>query len=440
MASESGTREDADLFRRLVEHSLGLMCVHDLDGNLLFVNTAAAQSLGFRVEDGVGWNLRRFLAPSVESEFDGYLARIRDTGADSGLMRVVAKDGKERIWLYRNVLYEEPGKPARVLGHAQDITERIRAEGALRESEQRFRLLADTAPVLIWMSDPGGRCIFLNHRWLEFTGRALEEQLDGGWADSVHPADRDRVVEAHQAAVAARTEFRAEYRLRRADGEYRWVLGRGMSRIEGDGAFAGLVGSCVDVSDIRQAREVLEEARDRLAALVAQRTAELERSNAKLRAEIRHRVRIEEEIARVRRLADERTRGGPASGKSKGRQGVATVLLVENQEDVRHLMRSVLQLHGYRVVDVADSGGALALVAQDQEPVDLLIVDIATPGTGGPALADRLAAAHPGLRTLYMSGAGAAGEPAAVEADAVLLKKPFTMMTLVGKVREALDG
>ena len=145
-------RQDQRLYRELFENSLGLMCIHDLDGVLLIVNPAAAQSLGFRPEDGVGVNMKRFLAPPVQPLFDAYLDRIRHDRSDSGLMRLTARDGSERIWLYRNVLYEEPGTPPRVLGHAQDITDRVRADEALKESERRFRSMADTAPVFIWMS------------------------------------------------------------------------------------------------------------------------------------------------------------------------------------------------------------------------------------------------------------------------------------------------
>ena len=252
-----------DLFRSLVEHSLGLMCVHDLEGHLLFVNQAAAATLGFRAEDGVGWNLRRFLSPSVIDEFDAYLERIRKNGVDSGLMRVMSKDGTERIWRYRNVLDETPGAPPRVLGHAQDVTESVRAEEALKESERRFRLLADTTPILIWMSDASGSCIFVNQPWLDFTGRPDTEQVGEGWTQCIHPDDRHRVVDAYWAAVAARAPFRAEYRLRRVDGEYHWMLGYAVPRVEADGAFAGLVGSCVDVTDERRAREILELSRTR---------------------------------------------------------------------------------------------------------------------------------------------------------------------------------
>src|SRR5690242_15442362 len=131
------------LYRLLVEHSLGLMCIHDLDGVLLVINPAVAQSLGYSVEDGLGRNLKEFLSPSVRPMFDNYLQRIRTNPMDTGLMRLQAKDGTERIWLYRNLRYEEPGSPARVLGHALDITDRIIAERALKQSQKELAKARD---------------------------------------------------------------------------------------------------------------------------------------------------------------------------------------------------------------------------------------------------------------------------------------------------------
>jgi PAS domain S-box-containing protein len=131
------------LYRLLVENSLGLMCIHDLDGVLLVINPAVAQSLGYRMEDGLGRNLRDFLTPSVRPMFDEYLQRIRTNPVDSGLLRLQAKDGSDRVWLYRNVRYEESGSPARVLGHALDITDRILAENALRQSQNALAKARD---------------------------------------------------------------------------------------------------------------------------------------------------------------------------------------------------------------------------------------------------------------------------------------------------------
>jgi two-component system, cell cycle sensor histidine kinase and response regulator CckA len=128
--------QQPSLYRLLVENSLGLMCVHDLDGQLLTINPAAAESLGYRVEDSIGRNIRDFIAPSVRHLFDEYLERIRTNTVDRGAMRLLAQDGTERIWLYRNVRYEESGSPTLVLGHAVDITERIMAERALRQTQE----------------------------------------------------------------------------------------------------------------------------------------------------------------------------------------------------------------------------------------------------------------------------------------------------------------
>jgi len=285
-----------DLYRELFEDSLGLMCVHDLEGVLLIVNPAAARSLGLRPEDGVGVSMKRFLAPDVQPLFDAYLDRVRRNGSDSGLMRLLSRGGTERIWLYRNVLYQEPGTPPRVLGHAQDITERVRAEAALKESERRFRTLADTAPVFIWMSDRDGRCVFVNKPWLDFSGRTLEQDLGYGWAESLHPEDRDRGLAEQARAVENREYFRTEYRMRRADGQYRWMLDTGTPRYDSEGRFDGYLGSCLDVTDARQDREALRMARDELALRVAERTAELSETNLALRLEIEERKRVEEAL------------------------------------------------------------------------------------------------------------------------------------------------
>src|SRR5687768_15741454 len=112
-------------YQHWMENTLGLLCVHDLNGIILEVNTAAAQALGFHPRDGVGRSLRDFLAPSVRPEFIAYLERIRQQPSDSGLMRVMTRHQEERVWFYRNVRYEPPGGEPYILGHAVDITERV---------------------------------------------------------------------------------------------------------------------------------------------------------------------------------------------------------------------------------------------------------------------------------------------------------------------------
>jgi len=126
-------------YRELVEYSLGLICTHDLAGTILSINPAAAESLGYRCEDGIGRNLADFLQPDKRHLFADYLRRIQDHGQDAGLMRVVARNGAVRVWMYRNVLSCQQEQEPYVLGHAIDISERVAAERTLRESEQALR-------------------------------------------------------------------------------------------------------------------------------------------------------------------------------------------------------------------------------------------------------------------------------------------------------------
>ena len=142
-----------------------------------------------------------------------------------------------------------------------DGTDDGRRAEALRESESLFRTMADTAPVMIWMSDTEKRGTFFNKGWLDFTGRPLEEELGEGWTQSVHPEDLDRCLAVCGGAFRARRPFSIDYRMRRGDGQYRWVLDNGVPRHGADGAFLGYIGSCIDITERREAE--LEAARQR---------------------------------------------------------------------------------------------------------------------------------------------------------------------------------
>ncbi|CAG0982851.1 two-component system, NarL family, sensor histidine kinase EvgS [Phycisphaerales bacterium] len=144
------------------------------------------------------------------------------------------------------------------LAVTHDITEHRRAEDALRESEARFRHTADSAPVLIWMSAPDTKRSWFNKRWLEFVGRAMEQEIGDGWAQNVHPEDLDRCVRTYLEAFEARRPFEMEYRLRRHDGEYRWLLDHGAPIFRPRGSFGGYVGTCVDLTDRKRAEQERE--------------------------------------------------------------------------------------------------------------------------------------------------------------------------------------
>jgi PAS domain S-box-containing protein len=130
------------------------------------------------------------------------------------------------------------------------------AEHSLRESEERFRVMADTAPVMIWRSGPDQLCDFFNKPWLDFRGRTLRDEMGDGWTEGVHPEDLDRCLSVYTTAFSRRAPFRMEYRLRQWDGEYHWMLDTGVPRLR-DGTFLGYIGSCIDITERHEAEQAL---------------------------------------------------------------------------------------------------------------------------------------------------------------------------------------
>jgi PAS domain S-box-containing protein len=147
---------------------------------------------------------------------------------------------------------------------AADLIERQQTEDALRHSEQRFRVITDASPVLVWMSGTDKLCYYFNKGWLEFVGRSLEKEIGNGWAENVHPDDFDRCLQVYVSCFDERRPFEMEYRLRHHSGQYRWILDCGVPRYAPDGTFEGYVGGCLDIHDKKEATEI----RERLGAIV----------------------------------------------------------------------------------------------------------------------------------------------------------------------------
>lgn len=147
---------------------------------------------------------------------------------------------------------------------AADLIERTRAEAAVRESEEWFRLMANSAPVTIWMTGADKGCTYVNQAWLDFTGRPVDAALGRGWTEGIHPEDVERSWETYAEAFDRREPFQMEYRARRQDGEFRWVIDTGVPRYKADGSFAGYIGSAMDITERRLAQEALSTVSQRL--------------------------------------------------------------------------------------------------------------------------------------------------------------------------------
>ncbi|HEY6802694.1 MAG TPA: sigma 54-interacting transcriptional regulator [Pyrinomonadaceae bacterium] len=161
-----------------------------------------------------------------------------------------------------------------LLVSSTDVTERVEAQRALQESEERFRKMADTAPVMIWISGADKGCTYFNKQWLDFTGRTTEQECGSGWANGVYPEDYDSCLEIYGSSFDERIPFELEFRLRRNDGEYRWVLGKGTPRFAVDGNFLGYIGSAIDITERKESEVALLKAHEELKNLKNQLEAE----------------------------------------------------------------------------------------------------------------------------------------------------------------------
>jgi PAS domain S-box-containing protein len=267
--AEERLRESEERFRAIFYQAAVGMSQTSIDGEWMLLNDQLCEILGYSRDELVGKKFYDFTHPD---DREASLAAVRKLLAgeiSSSLIekRYIRKDGVTvRVKVYMSLV---PHNEARYLVRVvEDITERILAQEKLRESEERFRTMADAAPVMIWLTGLDKSCIFLNKVWLDFTGRTMEQESGYGWVAGVHPDDRDRCLAIYSSSFEARRSFQLEYRLRRADGEYRWLLDNGVPRFAISGVFEGYIGSCIDITERKYAEELKEELqreRERLA-------------------------------------------------------------------------------------------------------------------------------------------------------------------------------
>jgi PAS domain S-box-containing protein len=250
----------------IVESSNDAIVSKNLKGIIVSWNAAAQRLFGYSEAEAIGKPITMLIPPELQDEEEFLLQRLTAGEHVERFETVrVVKDGRRvAVALTISPVRDSAGNIVGYSEIARDITDRKRAEQVLRESEERFRLVANSAPVLIWMSGADKLGNFFNQGWLSFTGRSLEDEVGKGWLSGVHPEDLERRLEIYSASFEGRVDFEMEYRLRRFDGEYRWIVDYGVPRFESDGTFCGYIGSCVDITERKSSEESLQSLSGRL--------------------------------------------------------------------------------------------------------------------------------------------------------------------------------
>ncbi len=310
----------------------GLALSHRDNGKLIDINESFERMFGFTRDELLGHSGLELGIITRAADRDRAIHQIRTTGSLKDFEAPARRKNTEEfpvsvtaesldiagepciLMIVRDITERYRARQAMQLAHddlerrvAQRTADLERANQALRESEHRFRNMADNSPMLLWIDGTDGACQFLNKSWLTFTGRTMEQELGWGWVESVHPDDRQRCLEGFTHARQTRDPYEIEYRLCRGDGEYRWILDASIPRFTPDGEFAGYMGSCIDVTERRAAEQLLRETARELERRVHERTAELARSNARLTDEVAERKLANQQLlayqAKLRALA-----------------------------------------------------------------------------------------------------------------------------------------
>jgi PAS domain S-box-containing protein len=256
--------EITGLLAAIVASSDDAIISKSLDGIITSWNKSAERIFGYTPEEAIGQPITLIIPPERHGEESDILARLR-RGERVDHFHTVRrrKDGSFLdVSLTISPVRDSSGRVIGASKVARDITGQKQAERALRESEQRFRVITDASPIMVWMAGTDKLCYYFNKGWLDFVGRPLEQESGNGWTENVHAEDFDRCLQIYVSNFDARRPFEMEYRMRHHTGQYRWILDRGVPRHAPDGTFEGYVGGCLDIHDQKEAAEKVRIADD----------------------------------------------------------------------------------------------------------------------------------------------------------------------------------
>jgi PAS domain S-box-containing protein len=264
MSAPKQAEEITGLLAAIVASSDDAIVSKNLDGIITSWNNSAERIFGYSPEEAIGQHITLIIPSERHDEESDILARVR-RGERVDHFHTVRrrKDGSLLdVSLTISPVRDSSGRVIGASKVARDITAQKLAEQALRESEERFRVITDASPIMVWMAGTDKLCYYFNKGWLDFVGRTLEQESGNGWTENVHPEDFDRCLQIYLDNFEARRPFEMEYRMRHHTGQYRWILDRGVPRYSPDGTFEGYVGACLDIHEQKEAAEKVRIADD----------------------------------------------------------------------------------------------------------------------------------------------------------------------------------
>ncbi len=384
-------------YRAILEDQTELICRYSQDTTILYVNEAYCRYFGLSKQNLIGKSYAPIIYEADRPEVTRLVNSMNCHNPQVTIENRVVINGQVRWTQWHNrCFYDEQGRIVECQSVGRDITRLKEIEIALRESEQRYRTLIETIPQLVWVAEADGVTkIDYNQRWFDYTGQTPATVMGNYWLSVMHPDDVATALQHWQKAVSTGTSYEAEYRLRRADGEYVWHLSKAEPVQNSQGQIIRWYGTCTDISERKrqeaarqQAQADLQQLNETLELRVADRTKELLITNEKLTREIQDRQQAQQALQQLNLTLEQRVRDRTQALEEANQE------LEAFSYSVAHDLRAPLRaIQGFAQVLVEDYGHALDDLGKEYihrmsmsaEHLDILIQDLLTYSSLGRA-------------------------------------------------------